>query len=101
MSEFSMHIRHCMLSQFQLGNNASAAARHVCTALGVADRNCRDSFKRFREGDTSLEDRPRFGRPLQSDIERINVLTEDNPPLTPMNYHQCSGATIRHRSPFA
>ncbi|CAF4857006.1 unnamed protein product, partial [Rotaria sp. Silwood1] len=53
-------------------NNASAAARNICAALGegaVADRTCRDWLKRFRKGDMSLEDRPRSGRPLESDIE--------------------------------
>ena len=67
-----MHIRHCVLHEFQLGNNVSAAAHHICAALGegaVVDSTCRDRFKRFREGNTSLEDHPRFGHPLQSDTE--------------------------------
>ena len=77
-----MHIRHCMLYEFHLENNANAAASNICAALGegtVADRTYRDWFKRFRETGTSLEDRPRFERPLHSDIERIKVLIEDNP----------------------
>ena len=85
MSEISTHTRHCILHEFPLGNSASAAARNICAALGddaVADRTCRDRFKRFREGDISLEDRPRSGRPMQSDIERLKVLIEDNPRLT-------------------
>ncbi|CAF3257488.1 unnamed protein product, partial [Rotaria sp. Silwood2] len=66
-------------------NNASAAARNICAALGegaVADRTCRDWFKRFREGDMPLEDRPRSGRPIESDIERLKVPIQDNPRLT-------------------
>ena len=85
MSEIPTHIRHRILYEFQLGNSASAAARNICAALGddaVADRTCRDWFKRFREGDISLEDRPRPGRPMESDIERLKVLIEDNPRLT-------------------
>ncbi|CAF5077620.1 unnamed protein product, partial [Rotaria sp. Silwood1] len=85
MSEIPIHFRHCILYELQLGNNASAAARNICAALGedaVADRTRRDWFNRFREGDMSLEDRPRSGCPLESDIERLKVLIEDNPRLT-------------------
>ncbi|CAF5136243.1 unnamed protein product, partial [Rotaria sp. Silwood1] len=84
MSEIPIHFRHCILYELQLGNNASAAARNICAALGedaVADRTRRDWFNRFREGDMSLEDRPRSGCPLESDIERLKVLIEDNPRL--------------------
>ena len=69
----------------QLGNSMRTAARHICAALGedaVADCTCRDWFKRFHEGDTSLEDHPRSGRPLQSDIERVKIPIEENPSVT-------------------
>ena len=42
-----MHTRHCTFYEFQLRNNASAAAHHVCAAFGedaVADRTW---FKRL------------------------------------------------------
>ena len=64
---------------------ALLSAIYVCAALGegaVADRTCRDWFKRFCEDGTSLDHRPRSGCPLQSDIERIKVPTGDSPPLT-------------------
>ena len=84
MSEISVHIRHCMFYGFQLRKNGGAAAHHICAALGegtVADRTYRDWFKRFREGDMSLEDRAKSRHPLQSDTERIEVLIEDSPRL--------------------
>ena len=74
-----------MLYEFQLGNNASTAACNICATLGkgtVADRMCRHSFKRFQEDDMSLEAYPRSGQLLQCDVERLQVLIEDNSPLT-------------------
>ncbi|CAF3407930.1 unnamed protein product [Rotaria sp. Silwood1] len=56
MSEIPIHFRHCILYELQLGNNASAAARNICAALGedaVADRTRRDWFNRFREGNNA------------------------------------------------
>ena len=70
-----------MLYEFQLGNNASAAARNICAALGVgtiADRTCRHWFKRFQESDISLEDYPRSGRFLECDVKGFQALIEDN-----------------------
>ena len=74
-----------MLYEFQLRNNASAPPRSICAALDestVADRTCRHWFKRFHEGGISLEDYPRFGRPLACDVERLQALIKDNPRLT-------------------
>ncbi|CAF1985660.1 unnamed protein product [Rotaria magnacalcarata] len=102
MSDIPTHTRHCILYEFQLGNNASAAAHNIRAALGgdpVADRTCRDWFKRFREDDMSLEDRPRTGCPVESDIERIKVLIEDNPRLNARELSAmlgCNQSTINH-----
>ena len=94
-----MYTRHSCC-KFQLGNNASAAAHHICTALSegaVTDCPNRDWIKRFREGDMSMEDCSRSGRPLEFDIERIKILIKDNSPLTTRELSamlECNQSTI-------
>ena len=47
----------------------------------------------------SLENRPRFGYPVQSDIERVKVLIEDNPQFTIRELSAilgCNHSTINH-----
>ena len=73
--------------------------RHICAALGeyaTADCTCPDWFKRFRESDKSLEDRLRFGRLLQSHIERLKVLIKDNPSLTNHEFSAMRGMQPIH-----
>ena len=77
-----MHTCYYMFYELQLGNDTSTAAHHICATLDVTDCTCRSWFKRFHEGNTPLENRPRSEHPLQSDNERIKVLIEDNPLLT-------------------
>src|SRR4051812_1485117 len=81
MSEIPIHVRHCMLYEFELGHNAAFAARNICTVLGkgtVAERRCRFWFSRFHSGDKSLQDQPRAGSPVECDIAALRHLVEDN-----------------------
>ncbi|UYV76140.1 hypothetical protein LAZ67_13002790 [Cordylochernes scorpioides] len=63
------------------GENGGAR-KNICEVEGKRIVNRRtDSkwFKRFREGDISLEDKPRMGRPHVTDIETLRFLVMDNP----------------------
>jgi [histone H3]-lysine36 N-dimethyltransferase SETMAR len=74
-----LHIRHCLLYEFQLEHSAAAAQRSICAALGehaVSERTCQYWWTRFRGGNFSLEDEHRAGRPLELDLGALSNLLE-------------------------
>lgn len=75
-------IRTIFLYEFKLGKTASETARRINLAFGEATVNERTVqlwFKRFRDGDESLEDQERSGRPSHVNNELLKSLVEDNP----------------------
>jgi transposase len=59
-------IRACILYEFKLGSNVTAAAWKICQAFGtdvVNERTVQMWYRKFQEGDKSLEEAPRSGRP--------------------------------------
>jgi transposase len=72
-------IRACMLYEFKLGSNATAAARKICQAFGTDILNeltVQRWYRKFQEGDESLEDAPRSGRPTAMDNEALLAAIE-------------------------
>ena len=80
-----MHLRHCLLYEFDRKSTPAKAAENICQVYGidaVTERTCRRWFAKFREGDRSLEDEPRSGRPSTTPVEALLQLVQQEPKLT-------------------
>lgn len=79
------HIRHIMLYHFEKGWKASQSFRDLNELFGegtISESRCREWFARFKSGDTSLEDKPRRGRPSDFDDQALLAAVEENESLT-------------------
>lgn len=75
-------IRTCLFYEYKLKKNATEAAKNICQAWGkdsVTKRDAQRWFKRFRSGDTFLEDKCRSGRPSAIDNRLLKAQIESNP----------------------
>lgn len=78
-------IRLIFLFEYKLGRRAAEAARNINEAFGRGTANERTVqwwFKKFRNGDESLEAEERCGRPSEVDSERLKALVEADPHTT-------------------
>ncbi|GFW57137.1 histone-lysine N-methyltransferase SETMAR [Trichonephila clavipes] len=85
MSVDKVHLRYCVLYEFQKGSNASVACKNLCAVFGKDIVNVR-TFQRwltkFQAGDLSLQERDRSGRPSKIDNDVLRSMLENNPHLT-------------------
>jgi transposase len=101
------HLRHVLLNEFlKMRNteiNARIAADNINSVYGVdsiSHSNCRKWFLRFKEGDYSVEDQPRLGRPSKTDEEELEAIRQRDPSQTqaemaePLGVHQTT--VMRH-----
>ena len=92
MSDFVLntrHLREVMIFYFHSKKSAAEAHRKVQKNYGDAvlcETTCRDWFRRFKDGDFDVDDRPREGRPKTFEdadviyyelMERNETITEE------------------------
>ena len=79
MEKSEKPIYQCLLYEYQLGNNATKATQNICSAKGpgtVYHTTAKRWFNRFRNGDYSLHDDQRSGRPLEIDLTELKHILE-------------------------
>ena len=75
------HFRHIMLYYFKKGKNTTETQKKICALYGEGartDRTCQNWFAKFHAGDSSLDDAPRSGTPVEVDSHQIETLIENN-----------------------
>lgn len=90
----TVHLRHCMLYEWQCGHDIDAAVSNICRALGedtVSVWTCRRWFSRFRSGNLSLDDLPRSGRQRKCNSSALIALLEEDSRITTRDLAQRLG----------
>ncbi|GFS80900.1 histone-lysine N-methyltransferase SETMAR [Trichonephila clavipes] len=85
MSVDKVHLRHCILYEFQKASNTSVACKNLCVVFGkyfVYVRTGQRLFSKFRSGDLSLQESDRSGRPSKIDNDVLRSMLENKPYLT-------------------
>ena len=75
-------LRFCILYDFRSGLGASQSHDRLCKAFGenvVSRSTVFKWYARFKDGDLSIKDEPRSGRPSEANLDELRSLVEANP----------------------
>lgn len=75
-------LRTCLLYEYLQGRSAAEAHRNISAVIGpqvISDFTARNWFRRFKEGDYDISDKPRCGRPTSVNDDQLLAAIEANP----------------------
>ncbi|KAL6268381.1 hypothetical protein P5V15_001514 [Pogonomyrmex californicus] len=90
------HIRFSIHFAFHLKKNTAEATAMICAAYGenaVSHTTCKRWYQKFRQGDFSLEDEPRAGRPQKIETDELQALLDINSAQTEKELAEQLGVT--------
>ncbi|XP_025162218.1 histone-lysine N-methyltransferase SETMAR-like [Harpegnathos saltator] len=85
MERKNVYFQCISLFYFRKGKNAWQTHKKICAVYGenaVSESVCRKWFAKFRCGDFDLQDAPRSGRPVTTDVDQIKALIDSDRHLT-------------------
>jgi len=75
------HLREVLIFCFNWKKNAAKAHRMLVEVYGdtaPTNKSCREWFRRFKDEDFSVEDKPRFGQPKKFKDKKLEALLEED-----------------------
>jgi len=79
MENFEEHIRYILFYYFKKGKKATEAREKLCRVYGrnvVKKHQYQNWFARFRDGDFSVKDAHRSGRPFKINDDEMKALVQ-------------------------
>ena len=89
-------IRKLFNFQYKLCVNASKATQDIFTVFDpstLTTQTAYNWYKRFDNGDFSIEDKPRFASPMTTNLEHLKRLIQEDPNMTTRSIAEALGVS--------
>jgi len=90
------HLREVLVFCFNWKKSAAEAHRMLVEVYGdnaPTDKSCREWFRRFKNDDFSVEDKPRSGQPKKFEDKELEALLDEDPSQTQEELAESLGVT--------